>query len=76
MDYHYAMIVFWSDEDKCWISTAPDLDPCSAHGSTPDEAIVELKIAIQLVLETKKEMGSPIPKPKYSPEKLKKKVAA
>jgi predicted RNase H-like HicB family nuclease len=71
MEHHYAMVVFWSDEDKCWISTAPDLDPCSAHGDTPDEALAELKVAIGAVLEVKKEMGSPIPKPKYRPHKSK-----
>jgi predicted RNase H-like HicB family nuclease len=74
MSHRYAINLFWSEEDNCWISIAPDLDPCSAHGDTPDEAIAELQIAIELVLEVKKEDGDPIPKPKYNPNPFKKKL--
>ena len=39
----YAIIVYWSDEDAVWIAEAPDLDPCAAHGDTPEQAFELLK---------------------------------
>lgn len=74
MLHRYAINVFWSEEDDCWIADVPDLKYCSAHGNTPDEAAAEVQIAIELVLEVKKEHGSPIPKPKYNPNPFKKKL--
>jgi len=42
----YAVRVFWSDEDGAWVADATDLRPCSAYGSTREEAVAELRIAI------------------------------
>ncbi len=64
---HYHVNVFWSQEDECWIADVPDLKPCSAHGDTPAEAVGEIQIAIELWLETAKEVGLPIPEPRYRP---------
>src|SRR5438874_13519252 len=41
----YAIIVFWSDADEAWIAEAPDLEPCAAHGDTPEKAVAELRVA-------------------------------
>jgi predicted RNase H-like HicB family nuclease len=30
MPMHYAIIVFWSDEDEAWVADVPDLKSCSA----------------------------------------------
>ena len=65
--HHYHINLFWSAEDDCWIADVPDLRPCSAHGDTPAEAIAEAEIAIELWLETAKELGRPIPEPRYRP---------
>jgi predicted RNase H-like HicB family nuclease len=39
-------IIFWSDEDDAWIADAPDLKSCSAYGATPEEAVAELRVAM------------------------------
>ena len=65
--HRYHINLFWSAEDECWIADVPDLRPCSAHGDTPAEAIAEAEIAIELWLETAKELGLPIPQPRYRP---------
>jgi predicted RNase H-like HicB family nuclease len=57
----YAIIVYWSDEDAVWIAEAPDLEPCAVHGSTPEQAVVELRVAMDLWLEVARERGQPIP---------------
>jgi predicted RNase H-like HicB family nuclease len=63
----YAIIVHWSDEDAVWIAEAPDLDPCAAHGDTPEQALAELRVAMELWLEVAQERGQPIPEPRYQP---------
>jgi predicted RNase H-like HicB family nuclease len=64
---HYAIIVYWSDEDAVWIAEAPDLEPCAAHGATPEEAVAQLGLAMEGWLETARENGLPIPEPRFRP---------
>jgi predicted RNase H-like HicB family nuclease len=63
----YAIIVFRSPADGCWIADVPDLRPCSAHGETEEEALAEAKTAIRLWLEVARADGLPIPEPRYRP---------
>ena len=62
-DYHIN--IFYSDEDKCYIADIPDLRYCSAHGPTPEEALKEVLVAKELWLEAVRDLGRPIPAPKY-----------
>jgi predicted RNase H-like HicB family nuclease len=64
-DYHIN--VFWSEEDNCYIADIPDLKYCSAHGSTPREALAEVLVAKDLWLEVAREEGKPVPPPRYRP---------
>ncbi len=63
MMYKYAIEIFYSEEDEGYISVAPELPGCSAFGDTVEEALEEIKIAIDLWLETAKREGREIPKP-------------
>jgi predicted RNase H-like HicB family nuclease len=63
----YAINVFWSDEDGIWIADAPDLKSCSAFGTTPEEAVAELRTAMNAWLEAAREAGHPIPEARYQP---------
>ena len=76
MEARYHINVFWSDEDGRWIADVPDLRYCSAHGATPEEAVAEAGIAIDLWLETARETGVPIPEASYKPGKPGDRVAA
>ena len=64
-DYHIN--IFWSEDDDCYVADIPDLAFCSAFGSTPEEALAELRIARELWLEVAHEDGKPIPPPTYRP---------
>ena len=64
-DYHIN--VFYGDDDRCYIADIPDLFPCSAHGTTADEAVREVLIAKELWLEVAREKGYTIPEPRYRP---------
>ena len=59
----YAIEIFYSEEDEGFIAVVPELPGCSAFGETEERALKEVKIAVQLWLETAKEIGREIPTP-------------
>jgi len=64
-DYHIN--IFFSEEDGGYIADVPDLNSCSAFGNTPEQALAEVRQALQAWLEAAKAQGKPIPKPRYRP---------
>ncbi|MBU2444022.1 MAG: type II toxin-antitoxin system HicB family antitoxin [Bacteroidetes bacterium] len=64
MKIKYEMIIYWSNEDKCYVVEVPELPGCMADGLTYQEAISNAEIIINEWIETAKEIGRPIPKPK------------
>jgi predicted RNase H-like HicB family nuclease len=61
--YKYAIEIFYSEEDEGYVAIVPELPGCSAFGETEEEALKEVKIAIQLWLETAEKEGREIPQP-------------
>ncbi len=59
----YAIEIFYSEEDEGFIATVPELPGCSAFGKTEEDALKEVKIAMQLWLKTAKEIDRKIPIP-------------
>ena len=59
----YAIEIFYSEEDKGYIAIVPELPGCSAFGETEEEALKEVKVAIDLWLEAAEKEGREIPKP-------------
>jgi predicted RNase H-like HicB family nuclease len=64
-DYHIN--IFYSKEDEGYIADIPDLRSCSAFGATPGEALAELEKAKTAWLDSAREAGKPVPKPRYRP---------
>ena len=64
-DYHIN--VFYSEADAGYIADIPDLEPCSAFGETPEEAVAEVIRVKETWLEVAREKGLPIPAPRYRP---------
>ena len=62
--HRYEIILYWSEEDTCFIAEVPELPGCAAHGTTEEDALQNVKDAIKLWIDTAKEFGDPIPKPK------------
>ena len=60
----YELIIFWSDSDESFIVEVPELAGCKADGETYEEAIFNAKIVISEWIETARNMGREIPKPK------------
>jgi len=53
----YTIEIFYSEEDEGYIAVVPELSGCSAFGETPEEALKEVKVAMELWLKAAKEMG-------------------
>jgi predicted RNase H-like HicB family nuclease len=66
--HHYAITVVWSEEDGGWVADAPDLKSCSAFGTTPEEAVAELRVAIEGWLEAARARKLPIPEARFQPK--------
>ncbi len=64
METKYEIIIFWSEEDQSFVADVPELTGCMAHGNTYDSALVNIKKAMELWIETANEFGDPIPIPK------------
>jgi len=60
----YEVIIYWSDEDRAFIAEVPELPGCAADGKTHRQALDNVETIIQEWLETARELGRPIPKPK------------
>jgi len=60
----YEVIIYWSEEDQAFIAEVPELPGCMADGPTYQDALASAEMVIQEWLETAREMGRPIPKPK------------
>lgn len=60
----YEIILYWSGDDEAFIAEVPELPGCMADGETYREAIENVEVVMAEWVETAKELGRPIPKPK------------
>jgi predicted RNase H-like HicB family nuclease len=61
---HYEVIIFWSDEDAAFVADLPELPGCMAHGESRQTALSRAQEAIELWIDTARELGNPVPEPK------------
>jgi len=60
----YEIIIYWSEEDQGFIAEVPELPGCAADGPSYRAALDAVEIVISEWIETAKELGRPIPKPR------------
>ena len=58
--YQFSIVVE-QDEDGVYISSCPVLQGCYSQGDTYKEAVENLKDAIRLHIEARREVGEPVP---------------
>ncbi len=61
---HYSMVIEWSEEDKAYIVTVPELPSCRTHGATYEDAVRQGQDAIASWIAACKASGPPIPRPR------------
>jgi predicted RNase H-like HicB family nuclease len=54
-------VIIYPGEDGYWVAECPSLPPCISQGKTKEEAIANIKEAIQLYIEVLEQEGRPIP---------------
>jgi predicted RNase H-like HicB family nuclease len=57
----YIKVVEWSDEDRCFIGSAPPLVGQCCHGNTDETVMKQLKVIVEDVIEMKLRQGDPFP---------------
>lgn len=62
MPHKYELVVFWSSEDDAFVVQVPELPGCMAHGATPTEAVAQAEQAIDLWIDTARDLGRPVPR--------------
>lgn len=54
--------LMWQDENGDWIAEVPSLPGCISDGKTREEALQNVKEAIDLYIESLEARGKPVPK--------------
>ncbi|MFH0826179.1 MAG: hypothetical protein V2B18_25790 [Pseudomonadota bacterium] len=57
----YAKIVEWSEEDGCWVGSAPGLILGGCHGSDEKEVFMELCTIVEEAVALYRADGKPLP---------------
>ncbi len=60
----YEIILYWSNEDQAVIAEVPELPGCAADGQTYAEALDNVQVIIDQWIDTARETGREIPKPR------------
>ena len=63
-DLQYEVILYWSKADQAVIAEVPELPGCAADGANYQEAVEAVEVVMRQWIETAKQLGRPIPRPK------------
>lgn len=63
----YPIVIFWSRPDEAYVADVPDIRSCSAVGATPEEALREVREALEDILADARERGIALPAPTPRP---------
>jgi predicted RNase H-like HicB family nuclease len=63
-DTCYEIILYWSNEDQALIAEVPELPGCAADGKNYAQALENVQAVIDEWIETAREMGREIPRPR------------
>ena len=59
----YVKVVEWSDEDKCFVGTCPQLMYGGSYGDDATKVFVELCEMVEEAIETLEQAGKQLPQP-------------
>jgi predicted RNase H-like HicB family nuclease len=62
----YEKIVYWSDEDECFIGMCPELFSGGVHGDDANAVFNELLEVVDEWVEILEKEGRPLPEPKHA----------
>ena len=59
----YTYWVAWDPRDDIYVARVAEFEGLAAHGDTKEEALRELKVAVQASIDWSLEEGDPVPEP-------------
>jgi predicted RNase H-like HicB family nuclease len=62
-NFKYEIKISWSKIDRIYVARVTEIEFCTAHGNTYEEALKNIEYAIELWIETAKASGKQIPEP-------------
>jgi len=63
MNDHYEIVIYWSEQDGCFLAEVPEIPKLITDGGTRSEALAQAEEMISAYLATAKEAGWTIPRP-------------
>jgi predicted RNase H-like HicB family nuclease len=63
MQNRYELVIYWSEEDHCFVAEVPELPGCMADGSSYQEVVRNVELIIDEWRATAQALGRPIPEP-------------
>ncbi len=54
-------VILYPDEDGFWVAEVPSLPGCNTQGKTREEALANIRDAIEGYIDALKQDGSPVP---------------
>ena len=63
MNTKYEIVVYWSEQDGCFLTEAPELPKLITDGATRVEALRNAEEMIDAYLKAASEAGWPVPEP-------------
>ena len=64
MNSRYELVIYWSQDDDCFVVEVPELPGCMSDGKTYQEAVSNAEAVIAEWIETARTFGRSIPEPK------------
>jgi predicted RNase H-like HicB family nuclease len=69
---HYSMTIQWSQEDGAYVVSFPEWEIeghiAHTHGATYEEAVQNGREALELLVDSAREIGALLPEPRLFPE--------
>ena len=66
--FHYSMTIQWSEEDGLYIVSLPEWEAAGhiahTHGATYEEAVGRGRKALELLIESARDIGAELPPPR------------
>ena len=63
MQNRYEIVIYWSDEDQCFVAEVPELPGCMADGTSYQQAVKNVELIIEEWIATAQALGRHIPEP-------------
>ncbi len=64
MNSRYELVIYWSQDDDCFVVEVPELPGCMSDGKTYQEAVSNAEAVIAEWIEAARTLGRLIPEPK------------